>query len=276
MTHWKVCTDKNLGILSNWRRHLPCTSLMLCRRTNLHAHLKKIVNRHLVQVTKDRNFDSRNDQAANTATIWRITEKKVRQKVSTGLCAMDGQRTVLQRSRAQRSRAVSNMTVTKPAKVKANVIDQVLATITEQRQQWWKNVHQNEKTLKAPVLAGKQISLRVEAVWSDISRNHHAIFERYKTEGGCRFGEKSVRFVIQTSKRQGRSRARTRSLRKQLPFAQKPIRTISGGFGINYQIRIRFSSSYFFWTIRILGVFKVQPHATQFHFECCGVRDDSW
>ena len=57
---------------------------------------------------------------------------------------------------------------------------------------------------------------------------------------------KSVRFVIQTSKRQGRSRTRTRSLRKQLPFAQKPIRTISGGFGINYQIRIRFSSSHFF------------------------------
>ena len=46
----------------------------------------------------------------------------------------------------------------------------------------------------------------------------------------------------------------------------------------------------FFWTIRILGVFKVQSHTmwlsmcmccglfvpTEFQFECGGVRDDSW
>ena len=77
-----------------------------------------------------------------------------------------------------------------------------------------------------------------------------------------------------------------------LPFARKPIRTISGFFGINWQIRIRFLSlrKFFFEAIQIFGVFKVQSHTmwpcmcmccglfvpTQFHFECCGVRDDMY
>ena len=48
------------------------------------------------------------------------------------------------------------------------------------------------------------------------------------------------------------------------------------------------AAGFFFWTIRIFGVFKVQSHTTwpymcmcrglfvptHFHFECCGVRDD--
>ena len=62
-------------------------------------------------------------------------------------------------------------------------------------------------------------------------------------------------------------------------------------FGIYEQIRIRILSSrkLFFERFEFFGVFKVQSHTmwpymcmscglfapTQFHFECCGVRDDS-
>ena len=60
--------------------------------------------------------------------------------------------------------------------------------------------------------------------------------------------------------------------------------------GINSQIQIRFSSLRIFGTIRFFRVFGVRTHTmwlyiwlccglcapTQFHFECCGVRDDSW
>ena len=78
--------------------------------------------------------------------------------------------------------------------------------------------------------------------------------------------------------------------KRNLPCGGKPIRTISGGFGINWQIRIRISSSRElcflndsnFWCSKFnhtqwpymcmcCGLFA----PTQFHSECCGVRDDS-
>ena len=43
-----------------------------------------------------------------------------------------------------------------------------------------------------------------------------------------------------------------------IPFGPQLFRTISGVLGINYQIRIRFSSSRIFKSIRIFGVFVVQ------------------
>ena len=76
-----------------------------------------------------------------------------------------------------------------------------------------------------------------------------------------------------------------------LLFRPKPIRTISGGVGIYLQIRIRFSSSrnFFsndsnFWCVQSSITHTLWPYMcmccglfapTQFHFECCGVRDDS-
>ena len=76
----------------------------------------------------------------------------------------------------------------------------------------------------------------------------------------------------------------------ELLFRSKPIRTISGFFGMidGFEFEFRRRGNYIFWRIRIFGLFKVQSDTmrpymclccglcvpTQLQFECCGVRDD--
>ena len=58
----------------------------------------------------------------------------------------------------------------------------------------------------------------------------------------------------------------------EILFRPKIIRTISGGFGINQQIRIRFSSSQNFSDDSHFGVSKVQSHAMRLYMcMCCGL-----
>ena len=77
--------------------------------------------------------------------------------------------------------------------------------------------------------------------------------------------------------------------RRSVPFRPKPIRTISGVLGLFSSSNSTFVVAFFFLAIRFFFVFKVQPHAARlymcmccgpfapirFHFECCGVFDDS-
>ena len=53
----------------------------------------------------------------------------------------------------------------------------------------------------------------------------------------------------------------------QLPFGRKPIRTISGVFGIHWQMRIRFFvvAEIVFLIIRIFGVVGFQLHAMRLY-----------
>ena len=74
-----------------------------------------------------------------------------------------------------------------------------------------------------------------------------------------------------------------------IPFRPKPIRTISGVLEMISRFEFDFRRRGIFFERFEFFVFKVQSHTmwpymcmccglyvpTQFHFECCGVRDDS-
>ena len=86
------------------------------------------------------------------------------------------------------------------------------------------------------------------------------------------------------------------SLPRRRPRTYHAARNLFERFRVFLELISRFEfefcrrGNYIFWTIRIFGVFKVQPQAmwpymclccglfvtTQFQFECCGVLDDWW